>query len=67
MCLWVPNKMLPILGPKDKKIILNKNVTFDETSMMKLMDSQQVKSEKTNMISQQMESDTTPPSPDRSV
>jgi len=33
--------------PKDKKIILSRDVTFDETSMVKPTDSQQVKSEKT--------------------
>jgi len=52
---------------KDKKIILNRNVTFDEVSMLKPADSQHVESEKTNMISQKVESNVTPSSPDRSV
>ena len=32
---------------KDKKILLSRDVTFDEVSMMKLDDSQQVESKKT--------------------
>ena len=48
--------------PKDKTFILNSDVTFDKTSMVKPTDSQQVKSEKTHRISQQVESDATPPS-----
>jgi len=52
---------------KDKKINLGRDVTFDEVSMMKLTDSQQVESEKTERISHQVESNATPPSPDSSV
>jgi len=53
--------------PKDKKIILNKDVIFDKASMVKPTDFQQVELKKTNRISQQVESDATPPSPDKSV
>ena len=56
-----------IWDPRDKKIILSRAATFDEASMVKPMDSQQVKSKKTNKISQQVESEATPPSPDSSV
>ena len=52
---------------KNKKIILNRVVIFEEASIMKSMDSQRVESEKTSRISQQVESDTTPPSPDSSI
>jgi len=45
-----------IWDPKDKKIILSRDITFDEASMVKSTDSQQVKSEKTNGISHQVES-----------
>ena len=40
-----------IWDPKDKKIILRRDVTFDEASMVKLTHSQQVESKKTNRIS----------------
>jgi len=46
---------------------LSRNVTFDEASMVKRTDSQWVESKKTDMISQQMESDATLPSINRSV
>jgi len=36
-----------VWDPKDKKIILSRDVTFDKASMVKLTDSHQVKSEKT--------------------
>ena len=52
---------------KNKKIFLNRDVTFDETSMVKLTHSQQLESKKTNKISQQVENDATPLSPDSSV
>ena len=52
---------------KDKKIILGRDVTFDEVSMVKLTDSQQVESEKISKISQQIESDATPPPPNRTI
>ena len=45
-------KSYKIWDSKDKKFILRKDVTFDETSMMKLTNSQQVESEKTKKISQ---------------
>ena len=56
-----------ILDPKNKKIILSSDVTFEEASMVKPTDSQQVESEKTNRISQQVESDATLPFLDSSV
>ena len=37
--------------PKDKKIILSRDFIFDKDSIVKHTDSQQIKSEKTNMIS----------------
>jgi len=43
------------------------DVTFDEASMVKPMNFQQVQSEKINMISQQVESDATLTSPDSLV
>ena len=46
---------------------MSRNVTFDEASMVKRTDSQWVESKKTDMISQQMESDATLPSINRSV
>jgi len=56
-----------ICDPKDKKISLNRDVTFDESSVVKPTDSQQVENEKSNMISQQVESGVTSPSPNSSV
>ena len=56
-----------ILDLKDKKFILSRAVTFDEASMMKPKNSQQVKSQTTDMISQQVESDATLPSLERSI
>jgi len=49
------------------KIILRRDVTFDKALMVKPTDSQHVKSEKTNKISQKMEYDTTQPSPNSPV
>ena len=46
---------------------MSRDVTFDETSMVKLTDSQQVESEKTSRISQQVESNVTPAPPDRTI
>jgi len=40
-----------IWDSKDKMFILNRNVMFDEASMMKPTDSQQVESETTDRIS----------------
>ena len=56
-----------IWDPKDKKIILSRDVTFDLASIVKPMNSQQMESEKIKRISQQMESDASPPSPNSSV
>ena len=46
---------------------MRKDITFDEALMVKPTDSQQMESEKTNMISQQVESGATLPSPDKSI
>ena len=53
-----------IWDPKDKKFILSRDVTFDETSMMKPINSQQVESKMTDRISK---SGATSPSLDRSI
>jgi len=60
-------KRLHNLRSKRQEIILSRDITIDEASMVKPMNSQQVESEKTNMISQQVESDATLPSPDSSL
>ena len=60
-------KSYKIWDPNDIKIILSKDVIFDEASMMKPEDSQQVESKKTEEISHQVESDVTSPSLERSV
>ena len=54
-------------NPKDKKFVLNGDVTFDEASMLKPTISQQVEIEKTKGISQQVENEATSPSLERSV
>ena len=68
-----------IWDAEDKKFILSRDVTFDEALMVKPINSQHVKSEKTKAISQQveiektkrvsqqMESDATSPSLEKSV
>ena len=53
-------------GVKGYKI-LNRDVTFDEALMVKPTNSQQVESQTTNRILQQMESDATSPSLVRSI
>ena len=47
--------------PKNKKIVLSKHITFDETSLLKSTVSQQVERTKTKDISQRVEVDATPP------
>ena len=39
-----------IWDPKDRKFILSRDVTFDEASMVKLINSRQVESQTTNRI-----------------
>ena len=57
-----------IWDSKNKKFILSRDVTFDEASMVKPTNSQQVESHLTaNRILQQVESDATSPSLERSV
>jgi len=57
-----------IWDPKNKKFILSRNVMFNEASMVKPIDSQQVESQTmTDRILQQVESDTTSPSLYRSI
>ena len=50
------------MDTKDKKFILSRDVTFDDSSMLKPTISQQVEIEKTKGVSQQVESDATSPS-----
>ena len=49
--------------PKDKKIVMSRNVTFGKTSVMKSTVSQQVERTETKEVSQRVEVDATPPSP----
>jgi len=46
-----------IWDPEDKKLVLSRDVMFDEASMLKFIISQLVEIEKTKRISQQVESD----------
>jgi len=66
---WIQerHKRLQIWDSKDKNFTLSRDVTFEEASMMKPTDSQQVESKKTYRIPQHMESDATAPFLDRSV
>ena len=52
---------------RERKIILSRDVTLDESSMIKTLSSQQMESDQTREISQWMESDASPPSPDGSI
>ena len=56
-----------IWDPKDGKFILNRDVIFDEASMLKPTISQQVEIEKIKELLQQVESDATLPSLEKSV
>ena len=56
-----------IWDPKDRKFVLSRDVTLDEASMMKPTNTQQVESEKTKRISQQVESDAISPSLERLI
>ena len=49
--------------PENKKIMLSRHVTFDETSVSKSTVSHQVERTETNEVSQRVEVDATPPSP----
>ena len=60
-------KEYKIWNPKYRKFILSRDVMFDEASMVKPTDSQQVESKTTDMISQKVESDVTSSFLDRSV
>ena len=53
--------------PENKKIVLSRHVTFDETSVLKSTVSQQVERTETKEVSQRVEVDVTPPSPVSSV
>jgi len=52
---------------EDRKIVLSRDVTFDESSMLKSSSSQQVKSGQIKGRSQRVESDTSSLSPDSTV
>jgi len=56
-----------IWDPENKKIVLSKHVTFDETSLLKSTISHQVERMKTKYVSQRVEVDTTLPPPVGSV
>ena len=60
-------KCYMIWDPKDKKTILSENVTFDEASMVKPTDHQQVESKKSTGALQWVESNATQHTPDSSV
>ena len=60
-------KCYKIGDPKDRKFILSRDATFDEASIVKPIDSQQVESQTNERILQQVESDATSPSLDRPV
>ena len=53
--------------PENKKIVLSKHVTFDETSLLKSTISQQVERLKTKDVSQRVVVQATPPHPIGSV
>ena len=50
------------MDPKNKKIVLSRHVTFDETSVLKSTVSQQVERMDTKEVSHRVEVDATPPS-----
>ena len=55
--------LAPNFTPKNKKIVLSRYATFDETSLLKPTVSQQVERKTINVVSQWVEVDATPPSP----
>ena len=55
------------MGPQKQKDRVESAVTFDQTSVLKSIVSQQVERTKTKEVSQVVEVDTTPPSPVSSV
>ena len=55
------------MDPKDKKFIVSTDVTFDDSSILKPIISQQMEIEKTKGVSQQVDSDATSPSLERLV
>ena len=67
LCVKRNMKIYKFWDPKNKKIVLNKHVTFDATLLLKSIISQQVERVKTNDVSQWMEVDATLPSPVGSV
>ena len=60
-------KSYKIWDPKERKFILSRDVTFDDSSMVKPTNSQQVESQIANRILQQVKSDVTSLSLERSV
>ena len=59
--------MIKLWDSEDRKIVLSRDVTFDESSIVKTSSSQQMESGQTKGISQRMESDASSPSPDSTV
>jgi len=60
-------KSYKLWDPENKKIMLSKHVTFDETSLLKSTISQQMERLKTKDVLQRMEIDVIPPPPVGSV
>ena len=70
LCFWGVKRNMKgyrLWDPENKKIVLSRHVTFDETSVLKSTVSQQVERTETKEISQRVEVDATSPSPVGSV
>ena len=52
---------------EDRKMVLSRDVTFDESSMVKTLNSQQMESDQTKGIPKRVESDASSPSSDSTV
>ena len=59
--------MMKLWDSEDRKIVLSRDVTFDESSIVKTSSSQQVESGQTKGISQRVKRDASSPSPDSFV
>ena len=60
-------KGFKLWDPRDKKIVISRDVTFDEAYMMRPRAPQQVEGDQTGEISQQVEDDVTPLTPESTV